>query len=422
MKKFLFITLTALFFTGLNPVSVFSQETETVQTETTLNKREQRKLKKQQEKEEKARLNEEQTLNVEQVEESQTDNSKNFQTQVEEPQTDNSESFQTQPQVEIQPVQQQETEIVRNTYSNNKNVVSSNGEQKGNVEPNNEQSKKSFPTWGWFAFIGIAILGFVIYLYKKYLSQKFAYNIFSVSTIVCLLLSFGTILFLQHLLSQSQTGELWGISSGMFKFLLITALVLTIGVLYYYNFRKTNWYLAIINVIIQTVAVGIFVIIAIGWIVLKFLGGKSSSDTQSNSGTSVSSSNNNATIIKSRWVHDNNKEWVFDGKYLKPRWVHNNNKEWEFDGRYLKQRWVHDNNKEWEFDGRYLKPRWVHDNNREWEFDGRYLKLRWVHDNNKEWEFDGRYLKPRWVHDNNKEWEINGNVPIPVLAKAVGII
>ena len=47
MKKFLFITLAALFLTGLNPVSVFSQETETVQTETTLSIKVQKKLKKQ---------------------------------------------------------------------------------------------------------------------------------------------------------------------------------------------------------------------------------------------------------------------------------------------------------------------------------------------------------------------------------------
>ena len=386
MKKFLFITLAVLFLTGLNPVSVFSQEAETVQTETTeLSKREQRKLQKQQEKEEKARLKEEK---------------KSKQQQIEEPQTDNSESFQIQPQAEeqvkSQPIKQQETEIRSSgsTYSRNENVASSNSKQENNVSKNNEQPKKSFPTWGWFAIIGTAILGFVVFRYKKYLSQRFAYNIFSVSTIVCLLLSFCAILFLQHLHAQSETGEMWGISSGMFRFLLITALILTIGILYYYNFRKTNWYLAIINVIIQTVAVGVFVIIAIGWIILKFLGSKSSD----NSPTVQGSISSGKSTIKQKWV--------------------SNPREWEYDGRILRQKWV-SNAQEWEYDGRILKQKWV-SNAQEWEYDGRILKQKWV-SNPQEWEYDGRILKQKWV-SNSREWEINGNVPIPVIAKAAGII
>ena len=65
MKKFLFITLAALFLTGINPVSVFSQEDETVQAETAeLSKKEQKKLKKQQKKEEKSQLKEEEQEKV----------------------------------------------------------------------------------------------------------------------------------------------------------------------------------------------------------------------------------------------------------------------------------------------------------------------------------------------------------------------
>jgi len=404
MKRFLFITLAALFLTGPNPVSVFSQETETAQTETTLSKKEQKKLKKQQEKEEKARQKEEAKL----------------QQQIEEPQADNSESFQTQPQVEekveIQPVQNQKTEISSSGQPNsdNERVISSNGNQENSVAKSNEQSKKSFPTWGWFAIIGTAILGFVIFRYKKYLSQKFAYNIFSVSTIVCLLLSFGTILFLQHLLAQSETGEMWGISKGMFNFLLITALILTIGILYYYNFRKTNWYLAIINVVIQTVAVGVFVIIAIGWIILKFLGSKSSENSTTTQGSTSTSSGK--STIKQKWV-SNPREWEYDGRILKQKWV-GNSQEWEYDGRILKQKWV-GNAQEWEYDGKILKQKWV-SNSQEWEYDGKILKQKWV-SNPQEWEYDGRILKQKWV-SNPREWEINGNVPIPVLAKAAGII
>jgi len=54
MKKIVFITLTTMFLTGQNPVCVFSQEVETVQTETSeLSEKERKKLQKQQEKEQK---------------------------------------------------------------------------------------------------------------------------------------------------------------------------------------------------------------------------------------------------------------------------------------------------------------------------------------------------------------------------------
>lgn len=162
------------------------------------------------------------------------------------------------------------------------------------------QSETIFPTWFWYAIIGTAILGFVIFRYKKFLNQKFAYNIFSVSIIVCLMLSFGILLLLNYSLTQSPDGKMWGISTGMFKFLLIAALVVTIGILYYYNFRKTNWYLAIFNVVLQSIAVGFFAIIAIVWILLKLLGAKSSSETESSSPSFDSSAN---TESRTKPVH-----------------------------------------------------------------------------------------------------------------------
>ena len=62
----------------------------------------------------------------------------------------------------------------------------------------------------------------------------------------------------------------------------------------------------------------------------------------------------------------------------------------------------------------------------EWEFDGKYLKPRYhgVNDKTIEWEFDGEYLKPRNYGDRDKaiEWEYDSDIPIPVLAKASGII
>ena len=169
---------------------------------------------------------------------------------------------------------------------------------------------------------------------------------------------------------------MWGIPSDTFKFLLITALILTIGILYYYNLRKTNWYLAIINVIIQTVAVGIFVIIAIGWIIMKILGSKSDSTTQSNS-------NNNYTIKK---VWDNNTQF-----------------QWEFDGKTLKKKWDNSTQYQCEWDGQTLKKKW--DNNTQYQ-----------------WEFDGKIIKKKWDNSTQYQWEVSGHIPIPIIAKAIGII
>jgi len=156
--------------------------------------------------------------------------------------------------------------------------------------------------------------------------------------------------------------------------------------------------------------------------------------TSSETSSSKKSSKKTARIIRPRNYGDRDKaiEWEFDGKYLKPRYHGVNDKtiEWEFDGEYLKPCNYSDRDKaiEWEFDGKYLKPRYPGVNNKtiEWEFDGEYLKPRNYGDRDKaiEWEFDGEYLKPRNYGDRDKaiEWEYDSDIPIPVLAKASGII
>lgn len=290
-----------------------------------------------------------------------------------------------------------------------------NNEQGNSVSQTNEKSNKSFPTWGWFAILGTIVLGYSTYLYKKHLYEKFTYNIFSISTIVSLLLSFGTISFLNYSINHSVTGVMWGIPNDTFKFLLITALILTIGFLYYYNLKKTNWYLAIINIIIQTVAVGVFVIIAIGWIIMKVLGSKSATDTQSSSGGSVSSSNAIGSIKP--YYSDLSRTWEWDGKQLKP--YHSDLKRtWEWDGRQLKP-YHSDLSKTWEWDGRQLKP-YHSDLSRTWEWDGKQLKP-YYSDLKRTWEFTGKQVKP-YHSDLSRTWEIEGNIPIPVIAKAIGII
>ena len=51
-----------------------------------------------------------------------------------------------------------------------------------------------------------------------------------------------------------------------------------------------------------------------------------------------------------------------------------------------------------------------------WDFDGQTLKETF---GNGRWDFDGQTLKETF---GNRRWDADGPVPIPVLAKAAGII
>lgn len=189
-----------------------------------------------------------------------------------------------------------------------KTATSSNNQDNYVTQPN-KHSDKSFPTWGWFAIIVTIAFAYATYQYKKYLYQKFKYNIFSLTTLISLLLSFGVILSLNYTINHNQNLVLWGIPNDTFKILLVSALILTIVVLYYYNFRKTNWYFAIFNIIIQSVAVCVFFVIAIGWIILEFLGTRSKANSQSNpSGPSISTAIQKGDYVS---VYDENNRELF---------------------------------------------------------------------------------------------------------------
>ena len=364
MNRFLLITLAVCVLTGINPIAVFSQN-DTIQSETTLSKKELRKLKKQQAKVEKVPVNENVKIQV--------DSSENFQ---EQPKIQEVEE-----QVDTQSTRYQKPKVNDSSISqpNNYKSISSNENQNIHISKSYQKTKKSLPDWVWFALIIGAILVFATFGYRKKILQKFAYNIFSIPIIVILFLSFGSILLLQYLLAQSSTGELWGITSKEFYIVLIIALVLIIGILYYYNLKKTNWYLAIINVVVQSVAVGVFVILTIGWIILKFLSNKSSPDTQSNSDSSVSSFNAQGQIQP--YYGNLNNAWKWDGKILQP-YYGNLDSAWRWDGKI---------------------------------FQPYYGNL------NDAWKWDGKIFQ-HYYGNLNDAWKIEGNIPIPIIAKAIRII
>ena len=54
--------------------------------------------------------------------------------------------------------------------------------------------------------------------------------------------------------------------------------------------------------------------------------------------------------------------------------------------------------------------------NESWEWDGRILRKSL---GNESWEWNGRSLRKSL---GNESWDTDGDVPIPVLAKAAGII
>jgi hypothetical protein len=281
MKKLVFIALMTIFLNGQNSAYAFYQEQEIIQIEET---------KQLTEKEQKTRRK----------------NEKN----------PNSEVLQIQPkgeELEVQPIQEQKTKAIdnRKIYSDKKQANTSsaniekktpeNDQQENNVSKDNEQSSKSFPTWGWFVIIGVIgviVLIYMVFRYKKFLYLKYNYNIFSISTILCLLLLFGTILFLFGQIGQNETGEMWGISIKTFIYLLITAIILTVGILYYYNLKKTNWYFAIFNVAIQAIVVGGFVIIAIGWVFWKIFTSSDSADRTTGTQSSTTGTQSNSSVSR----------------------------------------------------------------------------------------------------------------------------
>ena len=109
--------------------------------------------------------------------------------------------------------------------------------------------------------------------------------------------------------------------------------------------------------------------------------------------------------------------WEFDGKYLKP-YYGGYSDGWEWDGKYLKpyNGFYSDG---WEWDGKYLRPYngFYSDG---WEWDGKYLKP-YNGFYSDGWEFDGKYFKP-YLGGFDNAWEIEGDVPIPVIAAAIGIL
>ncbi len=293
---------------------------------------------------------------------------------------------------------------------------------------NIDELKGLLPPWGWL-IVGIVVLYFLLRQYDKYLYKEFSNQLFSKTNIFSMLLSFGAGLFLYYLIDESKTQEIWGYTSSTYVTLFKLLVVVTIVGLYIYNLKKTNWFFALINVLILVAILPIIVGVFLLLIFTKIFSGAEEEDESSTAaGESVSSNTSSSGYstgggdISPKWNSGNSIDWEYDRKTLQPKWGNDNSKIWEWDGKTLQPRWSNDNSKIWEWDGKTLQPRWGNDSSKIWEWDGKTLQPRWGNDSSKIWEYDGKTLQPRWGNDSSKIWETKFQIPIPVLAKAVGII
>jgi len=164
------------------------------------------------------------------------------------------------------------------------------------------------PIWLWILLSCILIAAFV---YWRYCRKRYNFDIFNVPTMICLAILFGFMFYFY--IDSIDKDVVFEMSKSSFHLILSLTLILTIIGLYFYNLKKTNWYIAFLNTFLQILAVGIFVILMIGKIVLKFLGSNSSSGTQSSSDNTVSSSNSLTPAI-SMAVQKGGLVFVFDEK------------------------------------------------------------------------------------------------------------
>lgn len=181
------------------------------------------------------------------------------------------------------------------------NIIKPLQENKGNYSLNEIENKEKITAdslsnssesneslWVWFVIIGVIILFFILLLfiynlihrYRDYLYKRFDnYDIFSLFIIIGLLLLFGAAAILLFMSENNETGFIFNMPCDVFKQRVILGLLVTVLLLFIYNLIKTKWYFAILNVVLQVLAVAFTVII----IAKSFLGLFFSSNTSKNS-------------------------------------------------------------------------------------------------------------------------------------------
>ena len=148
-------------------------------------------------------------------------------------------------------------------------------EVKETLQETTSTKKSTGKAWIFFACIGVLIIGIGAIVYQKFCLEKFSYDIFNYTALICLTIPLGVLLFV----ILSGDSDFFGLPKVFFSIILLS---LTLVVLYLFNFKKTNWYIAIFNTIIQSGAVFVFVIFFIGKFILKLFSGARSNESLQN--------------------------------------------------------------------------------------------------------------------------------------------
>jgi len=265
--------------------------------------------------------------------------------------------------------------------------------------------------------------------------NKYFKSVFSIKTIATVSVIAMILAGVYYLNMTSTTGKMWGVEQSTVLIVIYALAGLTLISVYYFNVKKSGWLLAILTLIIQTISA----IIIAPFLILYFfnkmmnaiVGGNSDSTKSANSPSRPNSSTKSANspnrpnnslptneenIIKP-WGTSIDKGWEYRNGIIKP-WGASIDKGWEYKDGIIKP-WGASIDKGWEYKDGIIKP-WGASTDKGWEYKDGIIKP-WGVSIDKGWEYRNGIIKP-WGASIDKGWEVKGNIPIPVIAKAIGII
>ena len=229
--------------------------------------------------------------------------------------------------------------------------------------------------------------------------NKYFKSVFSIKTIATVSVIAMILAGVYYLNMTSTTGKMWGVEQSTVLIVIYALAGLTLISVYYFNVKKSGWVLAILSLIIQTISA----IIIAPFLILYFfnkmmnaiVGGNSDSTKSANS---PSRPNSSAKSVNSP-NRPNNSFPTNEENIIKP-WGTLMDKAWVYKDGIIRP-WGTLMDKAWEYKDGIIKP--------------------WGASIDKAWEYKNGIIKP-WGASIDKAWEVKGNIPIPVIAKVIGII
>lgn len=248
-------------------------------------------------------------------------------------------------------------------------------------------------------------------------TNKYFRSVFSIKPIATFSVIAMILAGVFYLNMTSNTGKLWGIERSTVYTIIYALVGLTQISIYYFNVKKSGWLLAIISLIIQTISAVIIAPFLILYLLNKMMNtivGSNSDSTKSVNSTKLSI--NVEGIIKPVGA-GMDRTWEYKNGLLKPIGG-TMDKSWEYKNGILKP--VGGTmDKTWEYKNGILKPVGA-GMDKAWEYKNGILKPVGA-GMDKSWEYKNGQLRPMGA-GMDRSWEVKGNIPIPVVAKVIGII